>query len=255
MDKRWTLVIITILMVLMIYTFLSLVLKKDKKKTVSTRIYRDYSNYSSKSDSDSDYYYDSKTYSSSTEARKIKRNLFSNAIAVSASSYNDYMQAAIKKPESDISKPINNSKYQRMKELSKIELPEYQVAVAEFRDGNYESSLINLTTALEKLNPLEMENRINIHSLMAECYLKLKDKDGYIQNKIRYVRMMRKYNKALKEAFPDYPDYEFMSTQEASTSLLRIKSSVSQLPDSPMVREMVRKAEYDLEVARKVTQD
>jgi hypothetical protein len=89
---------------------------------------------------------------------------------------------------------------------------------------------------------------------LAECYLKLKNDDGYIQNKIRQVRMERKFNKALKSIFPNYPHYEFLTTQEASTNLLRIRSSVSKLPNTPMVREMVKKAELDLEVARKVTQ-
>ena len=68
--------------------------------------------------------------------------------------------------------------------------------------------------------------------------------------------MQRKINKLRKEAYPQLVvnDDIFLTTEEASTNLLRVKSSVAKLPDSPMVREMIKKAELDLEVARKVTQ-
>ena len=45
---------------------------------------------------------------------------------------------------------------------------------------------------------------------------------------------------------------EFMSTSEATKNLLRIKT-VAANQDNPMTREMLKRAELDLEVARKVS--
>jgi tetratricopeptide (TPR) repeat protein len=153
-------------------------------------------------------------------------------------------------------KSSSNPQYEQMMALSKQPLPEFQLALINYQKGEYDDAVSKLNEALEKLDPLELKNRAVIYSLLAECYIKLKDDDGYIQNKIRYVRVQRKINKILKETYPQSTINEnvFLTTEEASTNLLRVKSSVAKLPDSPMVREMVKKAELDLEVARKVTQ-
>lgn len=256
MDKRWTLVAVTLILIILIYSFLSLVLKKDKKKNVGSRVYRDYRNYNTNNNSDDSYDYKRSTYRSSSEAQSILSNLSSYyPTSTLENSYNRFMDAAYKDKKSDNTSDLKrNLRYQEMKKLSEVPLPELQMAIAEFRDRDYESAISHLNDALDKLDPMEMKKRIEILSLLAESYLKLKNDDGYIQNKIRQVRMERKYNKALRDIFPNYPPYEFTTTQEASTNLLRIKSSVSKLPDTPMVREMVKKAELDLEVARKVTQ-
>lgn len=255
MDKRWTLAIVTLLMVLLVYSFLSMVLKTDKKKTVYTRMYRDYSSFNKNRDSE-DYYYDSKVYGSAGEAIRNKRNLFNNVMSSSLESYNHYMKVMQKNSKGNKKSPSNNPQYDQMMALSQKPLPEFQLALIKFKNGEYDDAVSNLNEALEKLDPLEMKNRAVIYSLLAECYIKLKDNDGYIQNKIRYVRVQRKINKILKETFPQSSinDNVFLTTEEASTNLLRVKSSVAKLPDSPMVREMVKKAELDLEVARKVSQ-
>lgn len=254
MDKRWTLGIVTLLMVLLVYSFLSMVLKTDRKKTVHTRMYRDYSSYNKKHDSD-DYYYDNKVYGSAGETIRNKRTLFSKVMIGSLNSYNHYMKV-IQKNSKGNPKSSGNSQYDQMMALSQKPLPEFQLALIHFQKGEYDDAVSKLNEALEILDPMEMRNRATIYSLLAECYIKLKDDEGYIQNKIRYVRVQRKINKILKDTFPqsNYNDNVFLTTEEASTNLLRVKSSVARLPDSPMVREMVKKAELDLEVARKVTQ-
>ena len=254
MDKRWTLGIVTLLMVLLVYSFLSMVLKTDRKKTVHSRMYRDYSTYQKKHDS-GDYYYENKVYGSSGQTIRNKRTLFNKVMKGSFNSYNQYMEVIAKNSKGN-HKSSSNPQYEQMMALSKQTLPEFQLAVINYQNGEYDDAVSKLNEALEKLDPLELKNRAVIYSLLAECYIKLKDSDGYIQNKIRYVRVQRKINKILKETYQQNTinDNVFLTTEEASTNLLRVKSSVAKLPDSPMVREMVKKAELDLEVARKVTQ-
>ena len=201
MDKRWTLAIVTILMVILIYAFLSMILKTDKTKPAHSRMYRDYSSYSKKDNDDSDnYIFERRTYASAAEARKTKRTMFDNIVTYSANSYNQFLQDSIKTPPNkEFFKTVTNPQYQHMIKLSQISLPELQSAISAFRNGEYETAVSFLNTALNKLDPMEMKKRIEIYSLLAECSIKLKDNDGYIQNKIRQIRIQRKYQKLLKE--------------------------------------------------------
>ncbi len=255
MDKRWTLAIVTILTVLLIYSFLSMVLKTDRKRTTHSRMYRDYSSYNKKSDND-DYYYENKVYGSSARSLIIKRNLFNNFMPATINSYNRFMEVATKKTSGREKPKYNNPQYEKVVELSRKPLPELHIAISYFKKAEYEDCISKLNEALEKLDPMEMEKRIQIYGLLSECYIKLKNDDGYVQNKIRCIRIQRKLYKLLKETFPGKEPLEnpFFTTEEASTNLLRIKSTVAKLPDSPMVRDMVKKAELDLEVARAVAQ-
>ena len=231
-----------------------MVLKSDKKKHGHSRMYRDYSTYGKKSTSsyDSDYIFEKKTYASAAEARKLRSSDFESRLSSSSSSYNKFVDAVFKNKKEN--NTVGNPRYREMIALSKKPVPELQSAIALYRSGDYESAITKLNEALDKLDPLELKNRVQIYSLLAESYIKLKEDDYYIENKIKQIRIQRKLDKLIKESFPSYEENEFMTTQEASTNLLRIKSSVAKLPDSPMVREMVKKAELDLEVARKVTQ-
>ena len=45
MDKRWPIVGITILMIVLIYNFLTMIFKSDQKRFSHDRIYVDYSDY------------------------------------------------------------------------------------------------------------------------------------------------------------------------------------------------------------------
>ena len=255
MDKRWTLAIVTLLMVLLVYSFLTMVLKTDKKKNSHSRLYRDYSSYNKKQ-AEKDYYSSSSNiYGSTYAAERDKRHIFKNVMSASLSSYNMGMELIRKNSEGNKISPTN-SQYDQMMKLARKTVPEYQLGILLYKKGEYEDAASKLNDALEKLDPMEMKNRAEIYGLLAECYIKLKNDEGYIQNKVRFVRMQRKINKIKKDTFPDLEISEtaFLSTEEASTNLLRVKSSVARLPDSPMVRDMVKKAELDLEVARKVSQ-
>lgn len=242
----------------MVYTFLSLVLKKDRKRPVHSRMYRDYSDYGSKSKESDDNDFESSTYASSAEARRIKKTIFNNFHKAYCNSYNTFANSVLARhqPPSTL-KPNSNPQYEEMLKLARKPLPELQSGLILYQKCEYESALSKFEEALSKLDPMELKNRIQLHSLIAECNIKLQNDEAYIQNKIRQVRLERKYYKLIAETFTQFRDnipQGFMTTQEASKNLLQVKSAVSKLPNSPMVREMIKKAELDLEVARKVSQ-
>ena len=201
MDKRWTLAIVTFLAILLIYSFLSMVLKSDKKKHGHSRMYRDYSTYGKKSNSsyNDDYSYEKSIYSSAAETRKLSRNLFSNTLSSSSKSYDKFVNAVFKNNNEN-----NNGgspRYREMIELSRKPVPELQSAIALYRAGDYETAIDKLNVALEKLDPLELKNRVQIYSLLAESYIKLKEDDSYIENKIKQIRIQRKLDKLIKFNF------------------------------------------------------
>ncbi len=266
MDKRWPIVGITLLMIVLIYNFLTMIFKSDQKRFSHDRIYVDYS----------DYRHGSKpvkagsgstaapahpnAYRASREAREIKKTMFSNVMTATISSYNTYMNEALKDvppPTASFPKPKANQQYEQMMALANQSVPAFQAGLQYFASGNYERALTSFNDALNSVDQMDVKHRVDIHSMMAECYLKMKNDDGYIQNKIRQVRMERRLKKILQDTFPEKQDklaiFDWSTTQEASKQLLRMRSLASR-SDSPELQVMLKRAELDLEVARKVTQ-
>jgi isocitrate dehydrogenase kinase/phosphatase len=68
--------------------------------------------------------------------------------------------------------------------------------------------------------------------------------------------MKRKMQRVLEQAFPGKKDLiekvDWQTTQQASKNLLRVRSMASRVNSAEM-QKMLKRAELDLEVARKVT--
>ncbi|NCB38118.1 MAG: hypothetical protein EOM80_05050 [Erysipelotrichia bacterium] len=264
MDKRWPVIGVTILMIVLIYNFLSTIFKSDQKRFSHNRIYVDYSDYrhGSKTPKSSGY---STTphpnaYKAAREAREIKKAMFQNVMTATISSYNTYMNEALKdkpSPTADYPKPRSNQQYEQAMALSRQSVPAFQAGLQFFASNDFEKALARFNDALQNVDQMDVKHRIDIHSMMAECYLKLKNNDGYIQNKIRQVRMERRFKKILQDTFPDKSEnmalFDWSTTQEASKQLLRMRSLAAR-SDDPEMQQMLKRAELDLEVARKVTQ-
>ncbi len=266
MDKRWPIVGITILMIILIYNFLTMIFKSDQKRFSHDRIYVDYSDYrhGSKTPRESGYTQSGpahpNSYRAAREAREIKKTMFSNVMTATISSYNSYMNESLKEmpsPTADFPRPRANPQYEQVMTLANQPVPSFQAGLQFFAAGNFDRALSSFNDALNSVDQMDVKHRIDIHSMMAECYLKLKNDDGYIQNKIRQVRMERRLKKILQDTFPDKQNqltmFDWSTTQEASKQLLRMRSLAAR-SDSPEMNLMLKRAELDLEVARKVTQ-
>lgn len=265
MDKRWPVIGITILMIVLIYNFLTTIFKSDQKRFSHDRIYVDYSDYrhgskTGKTGTTSTTSAHPNAYKAAREAREIKKSMFQNVMTATISSYNTYMNEALKdkpSPTADYPKPRTNPQYDQMMELSRQSVPAFQAGLQFFATGDFEKALARFNEALQGVDQMDVKHRVDIHSMMAECYLKMKNDDGYIQNKIRQVRMERRMKKILQDTFPDKQEkltiFDWSTTQEASKQLLRMRSLASR-SDVPEMQLMLKRAELDLEVARKVTQ-
>lgn len=268
MEKKWPLIGITLLLVFLIYNFISSVFKSDQKRFSHDRIYVDYSDYrntkSAKSSSRASYSSGASrhpnAYKAAREAKKIQRQMFSNVMTATISSYNDYMNKALKNvpsPVNKLAKPRMSSQYEKFLELARQPVPHYDTGMSYFMQGFFDKALQKFNEALESVDPLDVKHRIDIFGMIAECYMRQKNDGGYVQYKVMQVRMKRKMQKLLQDAFPEkrrlVENMGWITTQEASKNLLKMRSMASR-NDSVEVRDMLKRAELDLEVARKVTQ-
>ena len=266
-DKRWPIIGISLLMILLIYSFLTTVFKSDQKRFNHDRIFVDYSDYRHGSKpapaqrtAHAPAYRHPNAYKASQEANEIKRTMFQNVMTATISTYNTHMSEALKNqpsPSAQFPKPIKNPQYDQVLELSMKPLPEFQSGIQYFAAGNHQKALELFNAAIDKVDNMDVKHRVDLFSMMAECYLKMKSDDGYIQNKIRQVRMERRLKKIIQDTFPEKADsmavFDWSTTQEASKQLLRMRSLAAR-SDSPEMQEMLKRAELDLEVARKVSQ-
>lgn len=267
-EKRWPIIGISLLMILLIYSFLTTVFKSDQKRFSHDRIFVDYSDYRHNSKTEpvqrttahAPTYRHPNAYKAAQEANEIKRTMFQNVMTATISTYNTHMSEALKNtpsPSAQFPKPIKNQQYDQIIDLSMKPQPEIQSGMQHFASGNYQKALELFNSALDKVDAMDVKNRIDLFSMMAECYFKLRSDDGYIQNKIRQVRMERRLKQVIQATFPEKADsmmaFDWSTTQEASKQLLRMRSLAAR-SDSPQMQEMLKRAELDLEVSRKVSQ-
>jgi tetratricopeptide (TPR) repeat protein len=265
MEKKWPVIGITLLLIFLIYNFISSIFKSDQKRFSHNRIYVDYSDYRHNSKASKSSRFSSYTsvrhpnaFKAAREAKKIQRQMFSNVMTATISSYNNYMDKALKNvpsPVNKLAKPRMSPQYEKFLELARQPVIQYESGLSYYISGFYDKALQKFNEALDAVDPLDVKHRIDIFGMIAECYLRQKNDNGYVQYKVMQVRMKRKMARLLQDAFPDKRKVtdaiDWQTTQEASKHLLRIRSMASRV-DSNEVREMLKRAELDLEVARKV---
>jgi hypothetical protein len=148
-----------------------------------------------------------------------------------------------------------NQQYSKFLELARQPVLQYESGLSFYVSGSYDMALQKFNEALHSLDPLDVKHRVDIYGMIAECYFRQKNNNGYIQYKVKQVRMKRKMLNLMRRAFPDRQQEldsgEWQTTQEASKQLLKMRSLASRV-STPEVNEMLKRAELDLEIARKV---
>jgi tetratricopeptide (TPR) repeat protein len=266
MDKKWPVIGITLILILLIYNFVSSIFKSDQKRFDHNRIYVDYSDYrhTKKKPQKSPFKSTASrrnpnAYKAAREAKEIQRKMFSNVMTATISSYNNYMDKALKdvpSPVEKLPKPKVTQQYKKFVKLAREPVIEYESGLSYFVSGMYDQALVKFQEALQNVDPLDVKHRIDIFGMIAECYMRLNNDRGYIQYKVKQVRMKRKMQRVLEQAFPGKKDLiekvDWETTQQASKNLLRVRSMASRVNSAEM-QKMLKRAELDLEVARKVT--
>ncbi|MDD3001994.1 MAG: hypothetical protein PHF29_09595 [Candidatus Riflebacteria bacterium] len=258
-TKHWSFAILTVMLIILLYSFISTIFKSDQRRRTQGRLYVDYSDYRHGSHPNKPSALgqvgNRNIYRSAREAREVKKKMFTDVISASFGSMSLY-NSQFEKPSKATPK-TSNLQYEEMIKFANTPIPAYQSGLQLFTMGEYSKALQKFDDAMKDLDIMDLSHRIDVYKMMAECYLKLGNNDGYIQNRIRQVRMERRKVKILQDTFPDKSkDFElsdWANTAAASKNLLRMRTVANRNTNST-TREMLKRAELDLEVARKVTQ-
>lgn len=268
MDKKWVLVVIALLIVVLVYNFITTVFKNDEEEFAHGRIFVDYTSRKPKRYVSSKYNYSNMNqnrhnpyaYKSAQEARKIQRTMFAGLVKATTKSYDSYMAKALKgmpSPRKSFPKPHSTPQYEKILALYDQPLPPYQSGLTYFGKGDYQRALKNFNRALESVDKEDIKHRIDIYSMIAECYLNLKNSNGYTEYKVKEVRMNRKLKRVLEQVFPSqknsFKQLDWSTTQEASKRMLKIRSMAARMKSNRGIEGMLLRAKLDLEVSRRVS--
>lgn len=255
--RNWSLIIIILMLITLIISLTRTVFKSNKSKS-SKKIYSTYQPYKeSKNSPSGSFGRTSKRniYRSSGKAREIKSKMYSNSGAITVAAYGSYMSLFPVSEEYKRQDKASNKDYEDMIKYSHIPLTEYQLGLQLYSVKDYDEAIRQFTIALEKIDKMDILHAIDCYRMMAECYFRLKNKDGYIQNKIRQVRMERKKQQNIRKAFPDQDFTSFIdwpSTAETMKQLLKARNAFNR-GDTTVNADTVRRAEYNHEIAKQVS--
>ncbi len=117
-------------------------------------------------------------------------------------------------------------------------------------------ALEELNTLISTLDRNDYQNPSQVYDCIAECHFQQKNKDGYVENKVNYVRTMRQIKDLVRRAYSNAPEeksQEWVSSEEATQMLLRVRIMANEKLQGPERDMVIRRAEYDLEVARRLS--
>lgn len=268
MIKKLSMVAVLLMLIIFGYFFISTVYQPDEKKFSHGRIYVDYTTHNSRRHISARYNYTNmnvgishpNAYKAAEEARRLQRTMFSNLTKETANAYNAYMQNALKgvpSPKLLFPKPHLTPEFEKINAYYKVSLPNYESGVTYFGKGNYRLALKKFNRALSNIDQQDVKHKIDIFSMIAECYLNLKNSDGYVEYKIKEVRMTRKLKRILEEVYPSqkssFKQMDWATTEEASRRMLKIKLLAMKMQNNPGIRKMLLRAKLDLTIARRVS--
>lgn len=255
-PKRWPVVVVTIVLLLLIYNFLSIIFKSNIKRFSHDRIYVDYATYKKSPKEPADTTYRS-TSGISHQMALAERHIDSNRIEAAVTAFDQGMVLSLSKrklPRGDA--PLRDEAYEEAKRLASIDHPEIAQGNSLFSAGKFDQALSKFNEVLSDLPEKDIQNRMKLYDSMSECYFRLKNKDGYIQYKTKFVQTQKELRSMVRRVFPRSAPPEtplWISSEEAMTHLLRVKTlAIQHLKDEN--RDMlIRRAEFDLEVARQLS--
>lgn len=255
-TRNWPMVLIGVLLIALIFNFLKTIFSSDVKRFSHDRIYVDYSSYQTKgtvpSKPAATHHHSSYI---SHQVELSRQTMDSGRLTASVESFNKNMGevlAQVPVPE-DRDKPLPNPQFQEVTNLGNGSVDGLSQAKLFFSEGKFEQALSAFSTILEKIPNLDLIHRYQVCDQIAECYFFLKNNESYVQYKVKYVRFLRQYRGLFHKAYPDRPLGKFdgwMSPEEASQNLLKIRVFAAENLSGDERESTVRRAELDLEVAR-----
>ncbi|NLI78092.1 MAG: hypothetical protein GX442_16875 [Candidatus Riflebacteria bacterium] len=253
-ERRWPTVIFILVLLFLVYNFLNTIFRSDIKRFAHDRIYVDYATYKKPRAGTAD---SSPGYSPvfSSRVSEAKRTLNEGRVEAAMGAYTSHMADRMSRMPADLVpiKPRRVPEFEEMRTLAAVDIPEVSEAKAYFAAGRYDAVISTIHEVLNNLPENDLHHRSQLYDTLAESYFMLKDRDGYITNKVKFVQCMRRVRAAAQKAYPAMNADSigaWISAEEATRQLLRIRTTIGGAPDTPQKAAMLLRAELDAEVAR-----
>ena len=255
-PKRWPVIVITIVLLILIYNFLSTIFRSDIKRFSHDRIYVDYSTYRKTSKGTPDSYSRSSSVISQQMAL-ADRSMDTGRVEAAMDAFTANMALSLaKQPPLQSEQPMRDAAYEEAKKLAAIEYPDIALANALYTAGKFDQALSKFNEILSDLPEKDLQNRMKLYDSMAECYFRLKNQTGYVQYKTKFVQAQKELREMIRRVYPKSAPPEtplWITSEEAMTHLLRVKTLATQHLQDENKDLLIRRAEYDLDVARQLS--
>lgn len=254
-PKRWPVIVITLVLLMLIYNFLSTIFRSDIKRFSHDRIYVDYSTYKKSSRGSSE---PSSRYSSaiSHQVALADRSIDVGRVEAAMDAFSSNLALSLSKQELPAGdQPLRDATYEEAKKLAAIEYPDIATAKALYTAGKFDQALSKFNEILSDLPEKDLQHRMQLYDCMAECYFRLKNQSGYVQYKVKFVQAQKELRDMIRRVFPNSAPPEaplWISSEEALTHLLRVKTLATQHLQDENRDMLIRRAEYDLDVSRQL---
>ncbi len=252
-ERRWPTVIFIIVLVALVYNFLNTIFRSDIKRFSHDRIYVDYSTYKKPKAGEPA----APSYSPvfSNRLAEAKRTLNEGRVEASIGAFTTHMADRMERMPPDIVpiRPRRVPEFEEMRALAAVHIPEISEAKSLYAAGRYDGAISLINDVLNNLPENDLHHRSQLYDTLAECSFMLKDRDGYITNKVKYVQCMRRLRTVAQKAYPGMNSEAlgaWISAEEATRQLLRIRTLIGGNADTPQRAAMLLRAELDAEVAR-----
>jgi len=258
--RHWAYLLFALVLIVLIYNFLTTIFKTDQKRFTHDRIYVDYTAYRKPAAATTEK--STYTYYSPVLLQKIetaRSNLGVGKMELATELLGRGMQEALEKAPLDLAdKPSMNTAFEKYKALGAQSLPELSRARQALAQKKYPQALQELTDLLNSIDKEDYTHLLQIYESLAECQLHLKDQEGYVSNKVNYVKTMRVIRELHKKVYPNQQQeqktQDWISTEEATKQLLQVRIFANEKLGSPDKENVIRRAEFDVEVARRLAQ-
>jgi tetratricopeptide (TPR) repeat protein len=257
--KNWAVLVFSLILFVLIFSFLRTIFRTEKKQFSHDRIYVDYATYkrptaANKADGyhrviRSPHFYEQvslgRQYVHAGRGEMAAR-LFEQGMA------ENFKDA----PPFNEPKPAQSADYQKYLEMGNLDIEEINLGRSWFARKNYRQAVSDFQQALTRIDPADLQHLMQVYEMMAESHFHLKDKERYVEFKEKRIQTLRKIRELTKRTFPtqqtdESPDW--ISSEEATQQLLRIRTFAASKLEGPERDMVIRRAEFDLEVARRVS--
>jgi len=250
-TQRWGMILITVLLIVLIYNFLNTIFRSDVKRFSHDRIYVDYSTYKKRPDQPD------KPGQTSTVYQQIelaKRHIGDGRVEAAAAAYDAYMGAALAQMKPG-PQPVSSQRYEELMKFARTPIEGLTAAKQLYSRGQTQQAMSEFTAILQGIPEADLYHRMEVFEGIAECFFLMKNKEGYIEYKVKYVKALQASQEIMRSAYPGKGDSSFtgwISSSDATRQLLGLRSKAGEL--GPRAEPLILRAEYDLEVARSLNQ-